>query len=97
MEPAVRILSNTSLRPVYVHCLYGRDRTAVILGLYQVYYEGVTPQEAWNQMLRSGYKSHLWSMWGFNRYFWTHAEKRTSTAPVSVSNSQSAEPEATGR
>lgn len=97
MEQAVRVLSDTSLRPVYVHCLYGRDRAAVILGLYSVYYEGATPQAAWDEMHRNGYKSSYWSLWGFNRYFWTHAHKRASEVPDSISNSQSGKPEATGR
>jgi protein-tyrosine phosphatase len=89
MEQAVRVLADASLRPVYVHCLYGRDRTAVILGLYKVYYEGATPQEAWNHMLRSGYKSNYWSLWGFNRYFWTHAAQTHMGVAEPPSNSPS--------
>ena len=91
MEHAVRILADASLRPVYVHCLYGRDRTEVILGLYRVYYEGVSPQEAWNQMLRNGYKDNYWSLWGFGRYFWTHAPKSHMGGAELPPNPQSGE------
>jgi protein-tyrosine phosphatase len=74
MRKALCVLNDASLRPVYVHCLYGRDRTVMILGLYQVYYQGVSPEDAWKRMLKSGYKTD-WSLWGFKRYFWQHTRK----------------------
>jgi len=74
MQRALLVLADTSLRPVYVHCLYGRDRTAMILGLYRVYYQGAAPQQVWDQMVREGYNTH-WSLWGFKRYFWKHTHK----------------------
>jgi protein-tyrosine phosphatase len=74
MEQALQVLADKSLRPVYVHCLYGRDRTAMILGLYEVYYQGIPPETAWQQMIRSGYQTD-WSLWGFKRYFWNHTHK----------------------
>lgn len=46
----------------------------MILGLYEVYYEGMAPETVWRQMISSGYKAD-WSMWGFKRYFWTHTHK----------------------
>jgi len=74
MEQALRVLHDASLRPAYVHCLYGRDRTTMILGLYKVYYEGISPETAWREMIRSGYHDD-WSLWGFKRYFWKHTHK----------------------
>jgi protein tyrosine phosphatase (PTP) superfamily phosphohydrolase (DUF442 family) len=74
IEQALRTLNDNSLRPVYVHCLYGRDRTAMILGLYEVYYQGTAPETAWRQMISSGYQTD-WSLWGFKRYFWNHTHK----------------------
>ena len=74
IKRALRVLNDQSLRPVYVHCLYGRDRTAMILGLYRIYYQAASPQEVWDEMIRSGYKSD-WSLWGFKRYFWKHTNK----------------------
>src|SRR5664279_1880082 len=48
-------LSDASLRPIFVHCLLGKDRTAFILGLYRVYYEDWPPEAAGAEMLRSGF------------------------------------------
>jgi protein-tyrosine phosphatase len=61
-------LSDASLRPIFVHCLLGKDRTAFILGLYRVYYEDWPPEAAWAEMLRSGF--HVRStLRGFQTYF----------------------------
>jgi hypothetical protein len=67
-------LNDKSLPPVYVHCLYGRDRTAMILGLCKVYYQGMAPEIVWHQMIGSGYKADS-SLWGFKRYFWKHKHR----------------------
>ncbi len=74
IKRAVRVLDDKSLRPVYVHCLYGRDRTAMILGLYEVYYQEKPPEIVWKEIISSGFKAD-WSLWGFKRYFWNHTQK----------------------
>lgn len=74
MRRALEVLSDVSLRPAYVHCLYGRDRTAIILGLYKVYYQGAPPEQTWQEIIRSGYHADL-SLWGFTRYYWKHTQK----------------------
>ena len=74
VKEALLVLHNATLRPVYMHCLLGRDRTALIAGLYRVYYEDWTPEAAWNEMLRLGFKRR-WSLRGFETYFWRHCQK----------------------
>jgi hypothetical protein len=74
VKAALEIMATPSLRPIYVHCLLGRDRTEVLLALYRVYYENWTPEAAWQHMLRGGgFKS--WGLPGFKRYFWRHSKK----------------------
>src|SRR5690348_6236640 len=39
VKEALLILHDPSLRPVFVHCLVGDDRTSFITGLYRIYFE----------------------------------------------------------
>jgi len=70
-----QLLTNPRLRPIYVHCALGRDRTAVLMALYRVYYENCAAQEAWDQMLRRGGFKSRWGMFGFQRYYWNHCKR----------------------
>jgi protein-tyrosine phosphatase len=64
-----------SARPVYVHCLLGRDRTGVLMALYRVYYENVSPKDAWEEMIhRGGFRSR-WALIGFRVYYWNHCDR----------------------
>lgn len=75
VKAALQILATPSLKPIYVHCLLGRDRTGVLLALYRVYYENWTPEAAWDDMIRrGGFKSRL-GMLGFEMYFWRHTRR----------------------
>ena len=47
----------TAPGPVYVHCSHGRDRTGLIVGLYRVFIDGVTPEVAHAEMLADGFRS----------------------------------------
>lgn len=42
--------------PVYVHCLHGRDRTGVMIGLYRVVENGWNGDDAYREMLRKGFR-----------------------------------------
>jgi protein tyrosine phosphatase (PTP) superfamily phosphohydrolase (DUF442 family) len=74
MKEVLMTLHDPTLRPIFVHCNLGRDRTAMVMGLYHVYYEGWTPQAAWAEMLRSGFKVS-WTLRGLRTYFWSHTQK----------------------
>jgi protein tyrosine/serine phosphatase len=52
-------LKNKSLRPVYVHCLHGEDRTGLIVGLYRVLNNGYTKEQAFKEMLDNGFHTSL--------------------------------------
>ena len=74
VKEALLLLSDPSLRPIYFHCLMGEDRTAMLLGLYRVYYENWTPEAAWQEMIQNGFHVR-WSLRGFETYFWSHTQK----------------------
>ena len=66
------LLSDKRLRPVYFHCTIGRDRTALIATLYEVYFLGVPPERARDEMKRFGFKES-WTLNGLTHYLEKHA------------------------
>jgi protein tyrosine/serine phosphatase len=74
VKEALLTLTDPSLHPIFVHCSLGRDRTSMIVGLYRVYYQNWTPEAAWDEMLRDGFKVD-WTLRGLKTYFWTHTQK----------------------
>ena len=67
-------LADPSLHPIFIHCRLGRDRTGMIVGLYRIYYQNWTPEAAWDEMLRLGFKVD-WTLRGLQTYFWRHTQK----------------------
>jgi protein tyrosine/serine phosphatase len=70
VKQALLVLNDPSLRPIFVHCLLGKDRNTFIIGLYRVYFQDWTPEAAWAEMLRSGFRVRL-TLRGFETYFWS--------------------------
>jgi len=66
------LLSDKRLRPVYFHCTIGRDRTALIATLYEIYFLGLSPEKADDEMRRFGFKQG-WSLSGLRNYLEKHA------------------------
>lgn len=72
VKKALLVLKDPSLRPVYVHCFLGEDRSTFIIALYRVYFEGWAPQAAWEELLRSGFHERF-TLRGLSDYFWHHS------------------------
>jgi protein tyrosine/serine phosphatase len=53
------MLANPALRPLFIHCTYGQDRTGLMIGLYRVLYEKLNAADAYAEMLGYGFKNHL--------------------------------------
>lgn len=71
VNEVLRMLTERSLQPIYFHCYLGRDRDALITALYRVQVERWPPEEAWQEMLHSGFK-RWWILRGLRVYFWRH-------------------------
>ena len=74
VKKALLILHDPTLRPIYVHCMLGEDRTAFLIGLYRIYFQDWPPQAAWEEMLRSGFHVRF-TLRGYVCYFWHHTRK----------------------
>jgi hypothetical protein len=67
------LLRDKRYRPIYFHCDLGRDRAMLIAGLYDMYYRGMSKDDAWKHMKRYGFKDH-WTLHGLKHYFEAHSK-----------------------
>ena len=70
---ALCLLADQSLRPVYFHCNLGRDRTSLIATLYEIYFRGLPPKDALQEMENFGFKDE-WILSGLKKYLQNHAD-----------------------
>jgi Tyrosine phosphatase family len=73
VDQVLCLLRDQRYHPIYIHCDLGRDRAALISGLYYLYYRGVTKEQAWEHMKHFGFKDD-WSLRGLKNYFDTHSD-----------------------
>jgi len=52
---AVKIIEDQSSRPVYVHCLHGRDRTGFVIAADKIMYQGWSVEKAYQEALDKGH------------------------------------------
>ena len=71
------MMHDKKYHPIYIHCSLGRDRAMLIVGLYDMYFRGMSKEEAWQHMKHYEFKES-WTLRGLKGYFNTH-----STQPVS--------------
>lgn len=58
VERAVRALQDPSLRPVFIHCKHGKNRTGMVYGLHRVEHLQWHPENAYAEMKRYGFGSY---------------------------------------
>ena len=78
---ALAILRDKAYHPIYFHCAYGRDRTALVAALYKMYFMGMSEQDAWQYMLEAGFKES-WLRNGLKKYLFNHPTAPASAAPA---------------
>jgi protein tyrosine/serine phosphatase len=54
----LRIVSNKSLHPIFLHCYFGVDRTGMLCAIYRIIIEGKSKEEAIEEMKKFGF--HFW-------------------------------------
>jgi protein tyrosine/serine phosphatase len=63
---AVAALMNRRLRPLFIHCDRGVDRTGLVVGLYRVLHDHWPKDRAYHEMLENGFHPQLHGL----RRFW---------------------------
>lgn len=66
---AVAVMADPANRPVYVHCLQGRDRTGVVVAVYRMEVDGWSPAEAEEEMQAYGFHDVWFRMKDFVRRY----------------------------
>jgi len=85
IERILGILRDERHHPVYFHCKFGRDRTAIIAALYQMYFLGMSQEQAVQYLHDSGYGYKFgWLRSGLTRYLKNHP-----TPPVAFNSEAS--------
>lgn len=57
------ILSNTSLRPIFIHCRRGSDRTGIAIAIFRVRHQGWTVKNAYVEMDSLGFRNIILFWW----------------------------------
>jgi protein-tyrosine phosphatase len=74
VDEILRTLHNPDRQPIYLHCVLGRDRTSLLLGLYKINFEGMSKADALAVMRKSGFRT-VWFLHGLKSYFDKNAER----------------------
>jgi hypothetical protein len=84
MEPSKKhvdailcLLRDKRYHPIYLHCDLGRDRAMLIVGLYEMYYQGKSKEEAYKEMKYYGFKDS-WTLAGLKKYFEKYSQQPVS-------------------
>ena len=62
IDRAVRVVNDSSLYPMYVHCKEGKDRCGTVIGVYRVRHHGWDHGAAYAEMLKHGFDSRLFGL-----------------------------------
>lgn len=65
-------LNDPQLKPIFIHCSHGRERTGLMIGLHRVEADGWSPKAAYQEMKDYGFR---WVVFRMKDYF----EDRTHT------------------
>jgi protein tyrosine/serine phosphatase len=70
----LRILDDETNRPIFVHCLHGKDRTGLLVAMYRVARQGWPVELAYKEMKLCGFhrfrvRNFKWLLWRFARKY----------------------------
>lgn len=76
------IIDDESMRPVFVHCFHGSDRTGLLMAFYRMAREGWTADQAYEEMVECGFhrirmRHFKWAVYAFEQRL-KRAQRRIS-------------------
>ena len=61
-------MQNPENFPIFIHCKAGRDRTGMLSGLYRVFVDGWTADQAYAEMLKLGFRPQFKKLDDYFKY-----------------------------
>jgi tyrosine-protein phosphatase SIW14 len=76
VQQFLSVVSDSSARPVFIHCLRGRDRTGAMAAVYRIHSCHWSADEAVEEMKALGFRGHYKKLLQFVRY-WSPTSKKS--------------------
>lgn len=79
------VLDDEAMRPVFVHCLLGSDRTGMLLAMYRIARDNWGVDKAYEEMKEGGFhkiriRQFKWAVYGFARRLEREQQEKTLNA-----------------
>lgn len=76
VDQFLRLTDDKSLRPIYVHCTHGADRTGLMIAMYRVLREKWKLRDAYNEMVLYGFRR--FRLMHLRALLWTYTVTHTA-------------------
>ncbi len=68
VDAFLRLVDDEEKRPIFVHCLHGKDRTGVMIAMFRILRCGWTLKQAYEEMVQCGFhrvatRHFKWALW----------------------------------
>jgi len=83
LSRAVKIIEDQASRPIYVHCLHGRDRTGFVIAAYKIIHNGWTVEKAYQEAVEKGHNRWFDDLiLGWKKSLWSIASGKTTAQAI---------------
>lgn len=79
MDDSVKAIHESVVnhQPIFIHCAHGNDRTGLVVALYRILYENVSPTDAYEEMHNLGHSYvDMITTWPMDLYFFEAVAKK---------------------
>jgi protein tyrosine/serine phosphatase len=73
LDEFLALLNEPEKRPIFIHCLHGKDRTGLLISIFRIAHDGWTVDKAYAEMKQHGF--HRFRIRNFKWMLWTYARK----------------------